>query len=111
MFQSLLLTWLPLGPATPFWAAGTSAAVRPALLTVEAVSSVLPMMAMSPGALMLKRGVNGVTTAGAIRSSRCSSRGTDHRGTCGPSPRRRRGAVVPMLVVLFMVATFVERSG
>ena len=42
MFQSLLSTWLPLGPATPFWAAVTSAAGRPELFTVEAVSSVLP---------------------------------------------------------------------
>src|SRR5262249_43325213 len=93
MFQSLLSTWLPAGPATPFWAAVTSAGVRPALLTVEAVSSVLPMMATSPGALAEKRGVNGVTTTGTMRSWRRSSEGkarAARRGHLPRAPRTRR---------------------
>src|SRR5262245_167354 len=80
---------------TPYWRSINSRWVRLGLPTVEAVSSVLPMRAMSPVSLVLNRTVNGVTMAGSSRSSgRARARTARvHRPGLGRVGRTGRGLV------------------
>jgi hypothetical protein len=92
MFQALLSLLPLLLPPTAFWALITSCCVLPGLPTVEAVSSVLAMPRTSPVVLMLKTGVNGVTTPGVIRVTSSSRRSLVLRGRQARGRRGSRGA-------------------
>src|SRR5262245_39963895 len=78
MPKLLLFCFEPVPP----WAATAAGSLA------GAVISVLPMMALSPVSLGLNRGVNGVTTAGASRSSRLSRAGTNREDRPGAALRR-----------------------